>query len=49
MQQKPLPTGNWPGMNSNAGLEEVADGVWSIYLGTVLLGRLDERTYVIHG
>jgi putative transposase len=31
------------------GLEEVADGVWSIYLGTVLLGRLDERTYVIHG
>jgi putative transposase len=31
------------------GFEEVADGVWSIYLGTVLLGRLDERTYVIHG
>src|SRR5687768_8128757 len=31
------------------GLEEVADGVWSIYLGTVLLGRLDERTSVIHG
>jgi putative transposase len=30
------------------GLEEVADGVWSIYLGMVLLGRLDERTYVIH-
>jgi putative transposase len=31
------------------GFEEVAEGVWSIYLGTVLLGRLDERTYVIHG
>jgi transposase InsO family protein len=31
------------------GLEEVADGVWSIYLGNVLLGRLDERTYIIHG
>ena len=31
------------------GLEEVADGVWSIYLGMVLLGRLDERTYVIQG
>jgi len=31
------------------GLEEVADGVWSIYLGHVLLGRLDERTYTIHG
>jgi hypothetical protein len=31
------------------GLEEVAEGVWSIYLGNVLLGRLDERTYVIHG
>jgi hypothetical protein len=23
--------------------------VWSIYLGNVPLGRLDERTYVIHG
>jgi putative transposase len=31
------------------GLEEVADGVWSIYLGNVLLGRLDERSCVIHG
>jgi hypothetical protein len=27
----------------------VADGVWSIYFGTVLLGRLDERTYTIYG
>ena len=25
------------------GLEEVADGIWSVYLGPVLLGRLDER------
>ena len=25
------------------GLEEVADGIWSIFLGTVLLGRIDER------
>jgi hypothetical protein len=28
---------------------EVADGVWSIYIVTVVLGRLDERTYTIHG
>jgi putative transposase len=31
------------------GLEEVADGVWSIYFCRVLLGRLDERDYVIQG
>ena len=31
------------------GFDEVADGVWSIYFGTVLLGRLDERTYTIYG
>jgi putative transposase len=31
------------------GLEEVADGIWSIYFGRVLLARLDERDYVIRG
>jgi hypothetical protein len=25
------------------GLEEVNDGIWSIFLGTVLLARIDER------
>lgn len=25
------------------GLDEVADGVWSVYLGPVLLAKLDER------
>ena len=25
------------------------DGVWSLYLGTVLLGRIDERTMKVHG
>jgi hypothetical protein len=25
------------------GLEEVADGVWSVYFGPTFLGRLDER------
>jgi putative transposase len=29
------------------GLEEVDDGVWSIYFCNVLLGRIDERDYVI--
>ena len=29
------------------GLEEVDDGIWSIYFCNVLLGRLDERDYVI--
>jgi putative transposase len=31
------------------GLEEVEDGVWSIYFCRVLLGRLDERDYVVRG
>jgi len=31
------------------GLEEVDDGIWSIHFCRVLLGRLDERDYVIRG
>ena len=31
------------------GLEESDAGVWSIYIGPVLLARLDERDYVIRG
>lgn len=31
------------------GLEEVDDGIWSIYFGRVLLARLHERDYVIRG
>ncbi len=31
------------------GLEEVDDGIWSIYFGTVLLARFDERDDVIRG
>ncbi len=31
------------------GLDEVADGVWSAYFGSLLLGRLDERDYRMHG
>ena len=29
------------------GLEEINDGIWSIYFNRVLLARLDERDYVI--
>jgi transposase InsO family protein len=29
------------------GLSETGDGIWSIYLGSVLLGRVDERDYLI--
>ena len=28
-------------------LEEVADGIWSVYCCRVLLGRIDERDYII--
>ena len=31
------------------GLEEVDDGIWSIYFNRVLLARLDERDYIIRG
>jgi len=31
------------------GLEEVDDGIWSIYLCNVLLARLDERDFIIRG
>jgi putative transposase len=31
------------------GLEEIADGIWSIYFCRVLLGRLDERDYLVRG
>ena len=31
------------------GLEETDDGIWSIYLHTVLLATLDEREYIIRG
>jgi putative transposase len=31
------------------GLEEVEDGVWSVYFGPVLLGRFAERDLRIHG
>ena len=30
------------------GLEEVEDGIWSIYFRRVLLARFDEREYVLH-
>ena len=31
------------------GLEETDDGIWSIYFCQVLLGRLDERDYILRG
>ena len=31
------------------GLEEVDDGIWSIHFCGVLLGRVDERDYIIRG
>jgi len=29
------------------GLEEVGDGIWSLYFNRVLLARFDEREYVL--
>ena len=34
---------------SITGLEESADGVWSLYLGSVLLGKIDEATMKVYG
>jgi len=33
----------------SVGFEEVDDGIWSIYLGSVLLGRWDETNHQIYG
>jgi hypothetical protein len=33
----------------HVGLEESGDAVWSLYLGHVLLGKIDERTMTVHG
>jgi hypothetical protein len=35
------------GRAKKEGLEEVDDGIWSIHFCNVLLGRIDERDYVI--
>jgi putative transposase len=32
----------------DVGFEEVADGVWTLYFGTVMLGRFDERHGSLH-
>ncbi|HKY84554.1 MAG TPA: hypothetical protein VJ160_06975, partial [Anaerolineales bacterium] len=31
------------------GLEEERDGLWSVYFGPILLGRLDERNHNFRG
>lgn len=36
-------------VDQHIGLEETDDGVWAIYLNTVLLATLDERDYIIRG
>jgi len=33
----------------HVGLEERDDGVWSLYLGSVLIGTIDERTMKVYG
>jgi putative transposase len=30
------------------GLEEIGDGIWSLYFNRVLLARFDEREYILH-
>lgn len=34
-------------MEEHVGLEEVDDGIWNVYFGTMQLGQFDERTNVI--
>jgi hypothetical protein len=35
--------------DQQVGLEEIDDGIWSVYLGPVLLGKLDEATMKVYG
>jgi hypothetical protein len=51
----PAPSGSgsgscsWPTRSNSTrvGLEEVGDGIWSLHFCHVLLGRVDERDYII--
>jgi putative transposase len=36
-------------IEQNVGLEEIDDGVWSLYFGSVLLGRFHEADLTLHG
>ena len=36
-------------IDEHIALEEVEDGLWSIYFYNVLLGRLDQQNYKIRG
>jgi hypothetical protein len=45
--RRPLNTAIRLPLQHPIGLEEVADGIWSIYFCRVLLGRIDERDYII--
>ena len=36
-------------LEENVGLEEIADGVWSLYFGPLLLGRFHEDQLKLHG
>jgi transposase InsO family protein len=36
-------------VDQHVGLEETDDGIWAIYLNTVLLATFDERDYIIRG
>jgi hypothetical protein len=36
-------------VDQHIGLEETDDGIWSIYVNTILLATLDERDYIIRG
>lgn len=38
-----------PLVHHHIGLEETADGIWSIFFNSVLLAKLDERDYIIRG
>lgn len=33
----------------HVGLDETEDGIWSLYLGTVLLGKINEREMKVYG
>jgi hypothetical protein len=42
-------TNHSAGRHHHIGLEETDDGLWSIFFNTVLIAKLDERDYIIHG
>ena len=49
MPQVPCPASSEIAVTAGELVEESVDGVWSLYVGSVLLGKIDEATMKVCG